>query len=210
MEKHIYFVRHGESDSNAERVYRGDESLLTEKGRGQAESVAGRIERIGVDALISSTFPRALHTAEEISKKIGISVESSELFVEWREPRIIYGRHFDEPEVNEIHKKMVNRHEDPHHRVYDEETFAELKERGIKALEFLETHSTKSICVVTHGAFLRILVGIVLYREAFGPSHFKDLFHHMITTNTGVTYIRNTNPEYGWQLLTWNDSAHLG
>jgi len=60
MEKHVYLVRHGQSDSNVDGVYRGRDAVLTDTGREQARIVAERIERIGVKALITSKFPRAV------------------------------------------------------------------------------------------------------------------------------------------------------
>ncbi len=210
MEKHIYFVRHGESDSNKDGIFRGYQSMLTEFGREQARIVAERIERIGVEALVSSTLPRALDTATAISKRIGQPIEENDVFVEWREPSAIHMRHRDEPEVQELHNKLLNRHDNPHHRQLDEETVAELKERAVQAFRFLDKHVASRICVVTHGAYLRILLGTVLFGNEFNPSHFKDFFQHLVTSNTGVSYMRNLKPEFGWQLVSWNDSAHLG
>jgi len=82
MEKHIYFMRHGESESNVDGIYRGKEAKLTETGRKQASTAAGRIEKIGVEAIISSVFPRAHDTAVIIGERIGITTEPNDLFGE--------------------------------------------------------------------------------------------------------------------------------
>jgi uncharacterized phosphatase len=210
MNKHIYFVRHGETDSNAGGVFYGEKSMLTDLGREQAKVVAERFDRIKIDALISSTFQRALDTAHEIEKRTGLVIEPREEFVEWREPSFIYGKHKDEPAVKEIHTRMLERHPDPDHRADDEETVTELKARAQACLGLLEKHPADRICVVTHGAFLRVIVGSIMFGDDFNPPHLKQFFHHLSTNNTGITYVRNTHPEYGWQMVTWNDSAHLG
>lgn len=209
MEKHIYFVRHGESESNADHVHRGTNSKLTERGRAQAEEVAQRIEKVGADALLSSTFERAVETADIIGQHIGREGEQSALLGEWLEPSHLRGLHRDDPaavEVRELINEMVH---DDHFRAHDEETFAELLERGRRALQFLEEYPGERICVVTHGGFLRVLVGIILFRDDFTKSLFRHLRFHFKTTNTGITYV-GYHKTTGWGLLTLNDQSHLG
>lgn len=210
MEKHIYLVRHGQSDSNADGIFRGRESMLTEAGQSQAKEVAERVARIDVEALVASTFPRALDTASAIALKTGLVIEESDLFVEWAEPSHMHNRHKDEPEMVAVLDRMFDRDTDPSHRHHDEETFGELVERAKECLAFLEAHPASRIAVVTHGAFLRVLFGVIVYRERFTPELFGFLFRQLVTQNTGVTYLRNTDPRYGWQIVTWNDSSHLG
>ncbi len=54
----IYFVRHGESEANQKRIFAGqkDDSVLTEKGREQAKTLAQEIiaEGIKINTIISS------------------------------------------------------------------------------------------------------------------------------------------------------------
>ena len=70
----IYFVRHGLSEANVKRVFAGqkDDSLLTEKGKIQAEETGNEILREGIkiDRIISSPSKRALETAEIIAKEL--------------------------------------------------------------------------------------------------------------------------------------------
>lgn len=49
MAKHIYFVRHGESESNAEKIHRGVDTPLTGKGRKQALQLLIEFSRYLVD-----------------------------------------------------------------------------------------------------------------------------------------------------------------
>jgi broad specificity phosphatase PhoE len=105
---------------------------------------------------------------------------------------------------------MLASGQDPHWKHDDEESFHEIKARAEACLQFLEQHPAQRICVVTHGAFLRILVGTMVFREHYSKPHFLDMFGGLLTSNTGVTYARNIIPERGWQVVSWNDSAHLG
>ncbi len=209
MEKHIYFVRHGESESNADRILCGHGSPLTEKGHTQAVAVGERIERIGVDALISSTYPRAVDTAEIIGKKINLVPEQHELLGEWTLPSLVIGQHLDHPDVKSIFESL-HRSVDPNHRHSDEESFAELLVRAEAAIQIFEKHPAERICVVTHGGFLKVLIGTMIFREEFSRALFNHMVLYMPTINTGVTYVKNVKANRGWQLVTWNDQSHLG
>ena len=161
MVKHIYFVRHGESDANADGIQRGGKEQLTEKGLQQAALVAERIAEISVDALISSSLPRAITTAEVIGKKIGMEPELSSLFVERGRPSILTGQSYDNPAMREMSKEIFEGYVTPGFRHSDEENFDDLRVRVRAALEFLEEHPSDRICVVSHFVFLRILAAAV-------------------------------------------------
>ncbi len=205
--KHVYLVRHGETDSNVDGIFRGRDSALTDRGREQARIVAGRIGRLNVEALVSSTYPRALDTAGAIAEVTGLMVEPHELFVEAKEASALRGKPKDHPErVAALAAMDAQNH--PEYRHSDEENFRELSERARAALDFLRHHEAASLCVVTHGAFLRVLTGSVLFRDDFLRSQFVQMLRHFKTENTGVSHICYTDDQ-GWQLITLNDDAHL-
>jgi broad specificity phosphatase PhoE len=209
MEKHIYLVRHGESESNADGIHRGKEAELTELGRAQAEAVAERIERIGVEAVLSSDFRRAIDTAEAIAKRLGITRKESELFGEWLEPSASMGKHKDTPEAREVKTALYDETAHDHFQHSDEETFPQLVARAKAAIRLLEEHPASTICVVTHGNFLRIMTGTILFKDSFTRPIFVAMCLRLLTRNTGITGLRHTQ-EFGWQLMHWNDSAHFG
>jgi len=208
MEKHVYFVRHGESEENATGIYQGPEVKLTERGREQAHVVAERIAHLTVEAVLSSAFPRALQTAEIIGECIHKTPEPNELFAEWIGPAEIQGKHRTHPEPKNVMENIRNSL-DPFFRHDTEETFHELCLRATKAIETLEKHNAVRLCVVTHGGFLKILTGVMIFREEFNKAIFKHMVLYMPTTNTGITYLK-THEQLGWRLVTWNDQSHLG
>src|SRR3989344_2829849 len=126
MEKHVYFVRHGESDSNADGVHRDTEAVLTEKGHGQARIVAKRIARIGVDAIIASSSTRTVETAEVIGRVIGLPVEKNDLFVERRRPSFVVGRRIDDSDVRKAMHELFEGDRESGHRHSDEENLEDL------------------------------------------------------------------------------------
>ncbi|HEX8946705.1 MAG TPA: histidine phosphatase family protein [Candidatus Paceibacterota bacterium] len=208
-EKHVYFVRHGETDSNADGVYRGADAALTGTGRAQAEAVADRIAQFGIDALIASPFSRTVDTANAIAAKTGHTIETNELFIETRAPGEFFGRNYDASEDLQQIIETIDSDADPHFRYSDEETFAESHARAGQALEFLATHPADALCVVTHGRFLRALFGVMLFGDRFEKPYLKDMMWRVGITNTGIVHARYT-PDRGWKLISWNDHAHLG
>lgn len=64
----IYLVRHGETQSNIDRVFQGHlDTSLTERGRQQAASVARLLRNTRFDAIYSSDLARAADTARAIA-----------------------------------------------------------------------------------------------------------------------------------------------
>ncbi len=210
MEKHIYFVRHGESEENRDRLYIGPNAELTEIGKEQARILADRMFRIGVDALISSPFLRARDTAAPIALRTGITLESNELLGEWLEPSQVTGLHVDHPERKSVLESISGATDNHDYRHSDEETFSELVTRAKTVIHALEEHSAERICVVTHGGFLRVIIGVMIFGSEFTKKDFVRLLHHFLTTNTGITYVKFENESLGWRLVTWNDQSHLG
>lgn len=212
MEKHIYFVRHGESEYNRDRIYRGDDAALTDSGRTQAELVAERVVKLGVTRLFSSPLPRAQDTSAAISEKTGLAPETIDLLREWKEPTSFYGKHITHPEVVSANAAIRDA-SDPEYRHLDEETFAELSMRAKAALDFLESCSDERICAVTHVSFLTMIVGHILFGEKIDPWMTSAMFNKLRHRNTGITYIKHAvfkSEEPIWQLVTWNDQTHLG
>lgn len=68
----IYFVRHGESQANVDKVFSGPNTKLTQKGRLQAKTIGKQIKTDGIifDQIICSSYDRAVKTAKIISHEI--------------------------------------------------------------------------------------------------------------------------------------------
>jgi broad specificity phosphatase PhoE len=221
MEKHIYFVRHGESNSNVDGLHRGSGAMLTDRGHQQAEALAERIERIGVATIISSSYIRTVETSRHIAARVGLPIEESELFVERRRPSIAINRSIHDVEATTIMKKIFDGYAHENHRYEDEENFSDLRERGNAALEFLIAHPSQRICVVTHGIFLRLLFCAALKGKDFSGKDYQHTFRGLATDNTGVSHFIYRDRDGGeggigmeaeprWVIVNWNDSSHLG
>jgi probable phosphoglycerate mutase len=79
---HLYVVRHGETQANVEKRYRGSlDPDLTEQGRQQARALGGQLPRM-IDVLISSPRLRATQTAALANETLNLPVEIMDCFRE--------------------------------------------------------------------------------------------------------------------------------
>ena len=73
----LTFIRHAESQSNADHVINTDipGSDLTEEGQGQAEQLAHQLSRNNFDGIYASNMVRTQQTAEPLAHALGKHVE---------------------------------------------------------------------------------------------------------------------------------------
>src|SRR3990167_2057024 len=102
--KLIYFVRHGETESNVKRIKQGPEGSLTEKGREQVLATAKRFPKHkGHPQIIyASPFERAKETAEIIAKELNLKIKYTDLLKERKNPSEIIGHWGGELEIKQI------------------------------------------------------------------------------------------------------------
>ncbi|MFM2330881.1 MAG: hypothetical protein RLZZ26_388 [Candidatus Parcubacteria bacterium] len=212
-EKTVYFVRHGQSEDNVAARFQSPDSPLNEVGKKQAESIAKRVATLQFDALIASPFERARETAQIIAKATGKEPEYSDLFTERVKPTSINGKSYEDEKANTAWREWEKSLYTSGMRVEDGENFDDLVARVDKALAFLTARPEKSIVVVSHGYFLRAIVGRVLLGEMFSPEASRRFHRAAAIENTGLTVIRYKKvfeEESLWRLWVFNDHAHLG
>lgn len=218
MKRRIYFVRHGESESNEKKIHSAPTSPLSAKGFEQGEFIAERCSTLSAHVLITSTMMRAAQTAELISKKTGLTPEYSDLFVEGRG----IGKFIDVPhadkEALDAYKQLSRNYGTPGWRYDDEENYEDHCARAGEALKFLEQRNESHILVVTHGLFLRILLAHVIFDKPT-PVEIQKITHRSDMANTGLTIFDFDDEQplnaWGeksspWRFWVWNDHAHLG
>src|SRR5690606_22887808 len=67
----LYFVRHGETDPNRQRIMQGRRvnAPLNRNGRMQADALAQRFSDIPLNAIYSSSLLRAIETADAVARR---------------------------------------------------------------------------------------------------------------------------------------------
>ncbi len=205
--KYIYFVRHGETRSNLEQLVQPPTSELNETGFSQAERMAGRGGGLDVSVVISSEFKRAWQTADVIAARNGWRHETSSLFHEVLRPSVFSGLPRTDPAYQEYVKNWNDNVTDPTWHFSDEESVQDVFDRSREAVQFLKERPEPHILVVTHGLFLKYIVSDILLGPDADP-RVRLRFHDKIyPTNTGLTIFKIQNGK--WQMITWNDHAHL-
>lgn len=210
--KKIYFVRHGITEGNETNAYQKLDTPLSEKGRAQAAFLAERFSRIPFDALIASTMERAQETARAITQKTGHDVVSEALFHEILRPSIVRGKIQTDPEVLEVIKVADSFWKEEGKRHSDEENFHDLKNRAVRALDYLISRNEETMVVVTHGTILQMMIAVMMQGKDLRPDFWDEVDEFFFPQNTGITWVEYDNEYHPnrWQLITWNDHAHLG
>src|SRR5882757_8965527 len=79
------FVRHGQSQANADGIIADGHSPLTQTGIEQAQKTGLEIKNFGITAIVCSPYLRARQTAEMIASELGIGFSHIEIIEELRE-----------------------------------------------------------------------------------------------------------------------------
>jgi len=87
MPAKVLFVRHGQSQANADKVIATVDSPLSQLGREQAHATGRRLQSAGVTKIMCSPFARARQTAEIIAQEVGYDSTTIEIVNELHERR---------------------------------------------------------------------------------------------------------------------------
>lgn len=161
----IYFIRHGETDWNAQRRYQGQADIpLNDTGRAQArrngEALRAFLPRIGQADFIASPLQRTLETMRIVRGALGLAMDDFTI-----DPRLIelnYG-HWEGQLASDLPHTdpdgLSARAADSYHwRPRGGENYADLTRR----LESWLAELSRDCVVVSHGGVSRALRGLLL------------------------------------------------
>jgi broad specificity phosphatase PhoE len=136
----LLFVRHGETDWNAEGRLQGHtDRPLNDHGRRQAKELAERLSEAGADAIYASDLARAKETAEIVGERLGLPVV---IDPDLREKN--WGNWEGLTGDERVHVEYVGESTEDH------------RERVLRAVRRIaERHPDQRVVVVTHGGSLR-------------------------------------------------------
>ncbi|HEX3292417.1 MAG TPA: histidine phosphatase family protein [Solirubrobacterales bacterium] len=209
----VYFVRHGESASNAAPggmalpLDRGDR--LTERGFEQARAVAERLGDAGATRVLASPLRRARETAEVIAERLGLEITEVEELRELRESDGFGELSLPHQRLRRWSEWMAEHGDDPDHSYRGGESFNEITERvrGLQAR--LVSDAVESTIAVSHGIFMRFFLMEVLFAGAFRPAQVRDLWQ-LASVNCGVCGFDYLDPDLAatyarrpWRCLSW-------
>lgn len=205
----IYFVRHGETESNFKGYHQTKDSSLTERGHEQAKFLAKRFLEVPIDRILCSPYIRAVETARYITDGLHKEIEFVDELIEIKRPSETEGKNRNDPQIVAIRALIRERFADPNWHYSDEENFEDLKLRARKFLGNVELSGLENILVVTHGEFMVFLVLYMKFRESLTPELYLSMQTFLHHNNTGITLLDNSW-DGNWWLISWNDHGHLG
>jgi probable phosphoglycerate mutase len=173
MRRRLYLMRHGAVTYFApgEAPAHPDEVGLNEEGRAQAESARALLERVALDRVLASTLPRAVETAEIVTRGRELEIET---LPELRELR---GDKLSSIPADELETEFVHafRGVVPNDKQFlGGETIGELFDRVLPALERLfADRSWDSALAVLHGGVNRAILSHALTGDRMFLGHFE-------------------------------------
>lgn len=200
----LYFVRHGETDPNRQRIMQGRRvnAPLNRNGRMQADALAQRFSDIPLNAIYSSSLLRAIETADAVAR---------------RHPHVpryrldgldemCWGVFEGEPWSDRLQAMLTEMYArwaagDYDYRVEEGESIYDVQRRCSSAVEqILEQNTGGNILVVSHGRLLRVLLATIL---DVGLDRMDEFYH----ANTCVNVITHYGSNFEASLL--NCTIHL-
>jgi len=196
----IILVRHGETEWNAGKIYRGRVDInLNKLGIKQAGLLGEYLSNTKLDAIYSSPLRRALDTANIIAQhqRIGAHVTGDLIDLSYGEWQGL--------SEQKVRKSYPDLHDEwltnPHRvRMPSGESLADVRERGIKVINEVTPKYKGTVALVSHRVVNKVLICFLL---GLDNSHFWNIKQDL----AGITTF---SYEGGRFILTkHNDTSHL-
>lgn len=201
----LFLIRHGQSEKNAERRFGGHSATpLSPLGQKQALATAEALAKEEIDLIYSSDLPRAVQTAEPLSKLLGIEVQKKPAFRE-RNVGVLEGLTFEEAaqKYPEDYQALVSRNFT--HVITNGESYVQLLQRVSKELEkILSENQGKNIAIFTH-------TGVICFTSLYLLGAINEKTTHtpwLLTSNCGICKFEFRGRK-NIRLLAFNDTRHL-
>lgn len=202
MPMQLILIRHGETDWNKDRVFRGHMDMrLNAVGVAQADATAEALKDVVFDAVYSSPLKRAAVTATRVAKPHGIEVRTVEGLTD-----MYFGawQGLTEKQVEERYAPMLAKWQQGPARFRPpggESTTKAWKRINSQLREILFTHGTGTVVVVSHRIPLKMMTAYLLKRKA---GAFHDIRHDPCAIS-----VFSVRSKYDSEPVKLNDASHL-
>jgi broad specificity phosphatase PhoE len=159
----LYLVRHGQTDWNKEKIFRGRADVpLNDYGREEAEALSRYLQDVRFDACYSSPLGRARETAEIVARPHSLDVQIDDGLIdvdygEWQgsaEARV-------QEQYPETYQRWIER---PHHMKFPGgESLSAVRKRALASLEVIRAgHPDGVVLAVAHRVVTKVVMCAVL------------------------------------------------
>lgn len=197
----ICFVRHGETDWNAERRIQGQIDIgLNVTGRAQAMAAAFGLAHHKFAAIYASDLLRAQQTAQAAATRLGLKVRLAPGLSE-RHYGLFQGLTAAEGEVKHPAAYAHYAARTPGYAFETGESLTGFAARVVAAVDDLaHRHAGQTLLAVTHGGVLDVIYRRATGRELSAPRDFT-------IPNAALNWF--DIDAAGWRLVKWADRDHL-
>lgn len=196
--RRAFFVRHGETDYNAERRIQGHLNVaLNETGHLQAAALATYLADVPLGAIYSSDLIRAYQTAEPIAEKQGLPIHTDERLREIN-LGVFQGMTGDELRRSPHHADAYEMwRSDDTYAPSGGESYDQLGDRTLAAFEQIcQESGAETVLIVTHGGNIKSLV-----------TRLFPIEERSYILNTSVTEL--TKEDEKWIMRRYAELPHL-
>lgn len=202
MAMELILVRHGETDWNKDRVFRGQMDMrMNAAGIMQADATAEALKDKVFDAIYSSPLKRALVTARRIAKPHEIEVRVGSGFTD-----LNFGswQGLTEAQVRERYPKLLDKWLDNPGGVRPpggESSRKAWKRINGQLREVLFTHGTGTVVIVSHRMPLKMMTAYLLKKRR---KSIRDMKHDPCAVSVFKIHTR-----WEYEPVVLNETSHL-
>jgi 2,3-bisphosphoglycerate-dependent phosphoglycerate mutase len=201
----ILFIRHGQSQGNAENRFGGHSATpLSEYGRHQAQLTAQVLASENIKAIYSSDLIRAIKTAEPLAQILGLEIQQTKAFRE-RNVGVMEGLAFEEAAAQypEDYAALLRRDFD--YVLSGGESYRQMLDRSSRELDLvIERHRGETVAIFSHTGTICIL--ILHLMGALDAPNLRPVWIN--TSNCGIArFILRADGFL--RVLAINDTRHL-
>ena len=201
MDKHIYFIRHGQTDYNKEGIIQGSgrDGELNAIGRIQAKQFYDYYhDKVQFDLIIHSALKRTKQTVNPfITTGISTLTESRINEISWGDHEGKKGN----KKMQQVYLKLIGTWQDGNFDAHtpNGESAKELSDRLTSFIHNLKERPEKNILVCSHGRAMRCLMCILMNQ------HLREMESYNLS-NSGLYLVKQEN--FTFSLLAQNDLSH--
>lgn len=186
----IYLVRHGQTEGNLASRHQHPDTPLNDEGERQARFVGRVLQNYNVTHIFTSRQKRALVTAKFVGEIVGLTPDTSDLFVELHRPVYLVGeRRVGWSTLKYMLLWYFGYAPASHH---DGETYNDLIQRIIEAKKFISKLPIDSrVVIISHSAFITFFITHLHSTKPVGLLRASRILIKMIfMRNTSYIHVR--------------------